>query len=165
MEKAWNLCKSVIRNLDPVLFTCATLLSLIALLLDIITMPITGMPPSPTVIFLCLFLVFFDVYFILLYTVILKRNLKKNPLLNARVEYEFYDDFFVDNTTSDSVNQRTEVKYDMIVLADESENYIYLYINKMTAHIIDKNGFTVGTEEMLKDLLRQKLPSKKIKFN
>ncbi len=31
MEKAWNLCRSVIRNLDPVLFACATLLSLISI--------------------------------------------------------------------------------------------------------------------------------------
>lgn len=31
MERAWNLIKSVIRNLDPVLFSCATLLSLISI--------------------------------------------------------------------------------------------------------------------------------------
>ena len=153
------------RKRSWIIYGVATLFVLFVLLTDIITMPLTGKAPSMVLVLCAVLILTIDIYFIFVYTVLLKKNIKKNPLLNSRVEYEFYDEFFVDITASESLSNRVEVKYSLIKSVEESENFIYICLDRVVgAHVIDKNGFTVGNEEMLKDFLREKLDAKKIKF-
>ncbi len=95
---------------------------------------------------------------------IIARSIKKSPNLNTRVDYAFYDEVFTEVTQGTQISESSTVHYAAIHRVTESETAIYLYINPMAAHIIDKRGFTSGDVTILKQLLRDRVDPKKIKF-
>jgi hypothetical protein len=108
--------------------------------------------------------VLFYGFYLFYWTVLIKKTVKKSKLLGARVEYEFDGEKLTEDTFSASVNEHVEIKYDFLVKVTESERYVYLYVNSFSAHLIDKEGFTVGTPDNLKQILREKLDPKKVKL-
>jgi hypothetical protein len=96
---------------------------------------------------------------------ILARQIRKNPAFDARVDYAFYDEVFTEVTQGEKISESSTVHYAAIHRVTESETAIYLYINSMAAHIIDKRGFTSGDVAILKQLLRDRVDPKKIKLS
>ena len=108
--------------------------------------------------------VLFCGFYLFYWTVLVKKLAKKSKLLGARVEYEFDEEKLTEDTFSETVSEHVELKYGFLVKVTESERYIYLYINAFSAHVVDKQGFTLGTPDALKQMLREKLDPKKVKF-
>lgn len=70
--------------------------------------------------------------------------------------YKFYQDCFVlKNNFSLSA-----IPYGIIVDAHETEEYFYLFISKIQAHIIPKNSFVYNTPQEMRKLLTMKLGSR-----
>ena len=92
------------------------------------------------------------------------RQIRKNSAFNARVDYAFYDEVFTEATQGEKIAEASTVHYSALHRVTESDTAIYLYVNPVAAHIIDKNGFTSGDVAILKQLLRDRVDPKKIKF-
>lgn len=70
--------------------------------------------------------------------------------------YKFYQNCFV-NTDNFTISA---VPYDIVVEAHETEEYFYLFISKIQAHIIPKDSFVYNTPEEMRKLLTMKLGSR-----
>ena len=70
--------------------------------------------------------------------------------------YKFYQNCLVnkDNFTISAI------PYDIIVDAYETDEYFYLFISKVQAHIIPKNSFVYNSPEEMRKLLTMKLGSR-----
>lgn len=62
----------------------------------------------------------------------------------------------------EAVNSRSTSKlpYEEIYCYSENKNFFYIYLNKMSAILVDKKGMTKGTVEELSTLLQEKLKRK-----
>ena len=116
-------------------------------------------------VYLLLLIAVIDVYSVLACTVLLKARIKKSPQINTTVETVFTEDSFTENSATTNMTSSSVVSYDKILKVSQDEKYLYLYIAKNAAVILDKNGFAdEGDLDYLISLLRIKLPSKKIKL-
>ena len=116
-------------------------------------------------VYLLLLIAVIDVYSVLACTVLLKARIKKSPQLNTTVETVFSEESFTENSVTTNMESRTVVSYEQVLKLTEDEKYLYLYIARNAAVILDKNGFAdEGDLDYLISLLRIKLPSKKIKL-
>ena len=88
----------------------------------------------------------------------------KQANLHTRVECTFTEEGFSEISTSDTVSEQRECKYAIITKVTESANAFYLYIAPNAAHIISKNGFTEGTENDFRTLLRTVIEPKKLRI-
>ena len=121
--------------------------------------------PDAIMIYLLMLILVIDMYSILACTVLLKARIKKSPQLNTTVETVFTEESFTENSATTNMTSSSVVSYDKILKASQDEKYLYLYIAKNAAAILDKNGFAnEGDLEYLISLLRIKLPPEKIKF-
>ena len=91
-----------------------------------------------------------------------KKTCTKQAANHTVVDYTFTEEGFVENSTSDTVTSHSENKYTVIVSVTESEHYFYLYIAPNAAHIVSKNGFTEGTENDFRILLRTVIAPQKL---
>ena len=89
---------------------------------------------------------------------------RKQAKQNTLVEFVFTEEGFTTVSRSASMAGTTECKYDMLVRVKESKNLFYLYNNARTAFIVRKDGFTEGTEEDFRLLLRTVVDSKKLRI-
>ncbi len=121
---------------------------------------------NPSVLrFLCLlFILGFDTYTILATTVLLKWRVKKQPCFNSHSEYTFYEDELVETSSTDNVSASSTVKYAQVYKVTENKHCIFIYMSGNQAFLIDKSGFTNGTAEQLRVLLRSKVDAKKLKL-
>ncbi len=102
------------------------------------------------------------VVFVLVIVVIPKisyNNSKK--LIDSNMQYIFTDDDFTIYSSCKYAMTNGTFKYDFLHKVYETNNCYYLYINKIAAYIIDKNGFENTTPEDLSKFLESKLPPKK----
>lgn len=111
----------------------------------------------------------FWTFFVLLYaglTLILPRiSLKKAISLNAECTITFLEDKIEETCVSELINESGNYSYKLIHKVCESKDYIYVFVARNRAIILDKNGFESGSEQELKAFLRTKLlEPKKIKF-
>ena len=121
--------------------------------------------PDAIMTYFLVFALVIDLYYVLYRTVILKSLIKKSPQLNTTVETVFTEDSFTENSATTNMTSSSVVSYDKILKVSQDEKYLYLYIAKNAAVILDKNGFAdEGDLDYLISLLRIKLPSKKIKL-
>ena len=81
---------------------------------------------------------------------------KKAPALDATVCFEFTDVNFTISAKNDRFDETSTSSYSNLVKVSETDAFIYLYISKVQAFIVDKSGFTEGTPEALLDLLASK---------
>lgn len=119
---------------------------------------------NPVIIYLLAVVVVLDVFYILLYTVILKKQIKNSPQLNAVVECTFTEDSINENTVTSTTTQNTLSSYDAVYKVTQDEKFIYVFVAKNAACIIDKEGFIEGDLESLVSLLKSKLDPHKIRL-
>ena len=79
----------------------------------------------------------------------------------ATVSYGFTEDGLTHNAIN---GETTSLSYDSIQKVTESPDYYFLYVAEEDAHIVSKNGFTEGTENDFRTLLRTVIDPKKLRI-
>ena len=74
----------------------------------------------------------------------------------------FTEESFIEDITSNTANSHSENKYSVITGVTESTHAFYLYIAPNAALIVAKDGFTEGTENDFRLLLRTVIDPKKL---
>ena len=98
-------------------------------------------------------------FYIVLLEIIFARQNKSFE--TTKLEYVFTDEKIIVSGQSASTKESTELLYSSLVLVRQSRKMIYLYINKTSALVVDKNGFTVGNAEKLLSLIDLRFKEKK----
>ena len=80
------------------------------------------------------------------------------------VECTFTEDSINENTVTSTTTQNTLSSYDAVYKVTQDEKFIYVFVAKNAACIIDKEGFIEGDLESLVSLLRSKLDPNKIRL-
>lgn len=75
-------------------------------------------------------------------------------------EYSFYADEFEAKANDLLIKSSSQSQYTIIKKAYERKDAFYLYISKREAHIVSKGGFTSGTADDLRQILKDKLGKK-----
>ncbi len=92
-------------------------------------------------------------------TIVTKRIAKSDKLINNIVNnISFYDEYI------ETISEKSsfKVNYNEIYNIYETNTHIYIYINKMTVMMINKNGFKIGNIEELRKFLQEKVKDKYI---
>lgn len=106
----------------------------------------------------------YGVLFAILYPILMvimvnATNKNHNAFLknNTVNHYEITEDYFIENTEQDGeIISVTKLTYDKFVKCVDYKNYIFLFITKAQAYILDKDGMTVGTVEGLMEFIEKK---------
>ncbi len=106
--------------------------------------------------------VIFGILFLLIPLILRRRNCRKQDAAHMVTECIFTEEKYTETFTSDTTQQTSERKYDIITKVTESEHAFYLYIAPNAAHIVAKDGFTEGTEQDFRILLRTVVDGKKL---
>ena len=96
--------------------------------------------------------------------IIVKRTVRKQADQESVVDYIFTEEGFEQSTVSKTIKEQQQCSYSVIVRVTESEHYFYLFIAPNAAHIVSKNGFTEGTENDFRLLLRTVIDPKKLRI-
>ena len=91
-----------------------------------------------------------------------KRAIRAQADKNNVVTYHFTDEEFEESTESVNNSSQSRNQYAVVTKVTESRRYLYLYISPTQAHIVDKQGFTEGTEQDFRALLRTVIEAKKL---
>lgn len=108
----------------------------------------------PTLIFVVLILI--------LPAMLARRTCRKQASAHIVSEYVFTVTSFTASTTTDTLKDARECKYEGIVKVTEGPLAFYLYSTSASAYVVAKSGFTQGTEEDLRRLLHTVIDYKKI---
>ena len=155
-QKKWRLITTVLCSVACVLICLALFLSLVLYLMgEELAYDTTSL------IVLGVFLVLFA-FRLFVFPALTKRTVRKQADVHTTVEYVFTADNFLEKSTSDTVNEQSECKYAVVTKVTESEHAFYLYISPLAAHIVSKNGFTEGTEQDFRMLLRTVIEPQKL---
>lgn len=106
----------------------------------------------------------YGVLFAILYPIIMvvmvsSTNKNHNAFLKSSTvnHYEFTEDYFIENTEQDGeMVSMTKLPYNKFIKCVDYKNYIFLFITKAQAYIIDKDTMTSGTVEGLVDFIEKK---------
>ena len=109
-------------------------------------------------------IIVFSMVFIFGTPILIKHIARKQAALNTVSTYLFTEEHFEDSSESTVKTELVKCKYDAIIKVTESEHYFYLFISRQAAHIVDKQGFTEGTEQDFRDLLRTVIEEKKLQI-
>ena len=102
----------------------------------------------------------FPFYVVLLEIIFLKQN--KN-FQTTTLDYTFTENKLLVVGQSASTNEKTELTYESLAKVRQTKKYIYLYINKVSALVVDKNGFSLGSSEKVMNLLKLRQSQKQNK--
>lgn len=110
------------------------------------------------------YLILFELVFlsIIYFTPILA--VKKSPGFESKVEYTFYDDYFLALTESQNMSDRSEIKYEMLTGVSKNKGDLYLFISNIQAHLVDVSEMSEDELLALRAILLKKLDMKKIKW-
>ena len=100
------------------------------------------------------------VYVMTLKVLFIKQNKKFEK---TTLNYIFTDQKILVSGQSATSKEDAEFVYTNLQGVKNTRRYIYLYINKMSALVVDKNGFTSGSAEKLLSLLDLRLSKKNLK--
>lgn len=93
---------------------------------------------------------------------LIKRAARKQAAMENVTDYLFTEEGFEQSTVSKTHRMQEQCPYSMLTGVTESERYFYLFINPRAAHIVDKHGFTEGTERDFRILLRTVIDPQKL---
>ncbi len=79
-------------------------------------------------------------------------------------DYLFTEKGFEQSTITTLYKEQQQCSYEVLVNVVESDHAFYLYVNQGTAHIVSKDGFTEGTEQDFRNLLRTVIDPKKLRI-
>ena len=83
-----------------------------------------------------------------------KKQVNKKDITNEQIfKYYFYDKYF---KIRDDINFNT-IPYYKLYKVFETKNYYYLYYNKHYSFIVNKNGFTQGTQKEFTKFIKSKM--------
>ena len=91
-----------------------------------------------------------------------KKTCTKQAAVHTVASYTFNNEGFTVASTSDTERGERVCQYTVIAKVTESESAYYLYVNHLAAHIVSKTGFTEGTEQEFRTLLRTVIEPKKL---
>ena len=96
-------------------------------------------------------------------TVSLNMAENKQDKLNQLNKYVFYEDYIEITSIEDDTRNLGTVKqyYDKIVKVKETENYLYLYINRVLFLPVIKNSLSEANLTILRGLLEKNINNKK----
>ena len=100
----------------------------------------------------------FPFYIILLKIIFYRQNKKFQTIM---LEYTFTENKLIVKGENLATKEETELNYSSLTKVKETKKYIFLYINKLSALVVDKNNFSVGSAEKVMNLLKLKKESKK----
>lgn len=78
-------------------------------------------------------------------------------LAQEGVYYTFTEQRVLIRTTQPGVEVNMHFDYSILYAVHETESDFFLFTQQKRAYIVDKNGFTTGTAEELKEVLMQKI--------
>lgn len=117
---------------------------------------------SAAISFSFYFIIFFDAVYAFACFLLPIITIKKSKSNNITVNYIFGESTFFMSAQTVNGTEKAELPYANIIKALESKNDIYLYIGKNQAYIVDKSGFTEGTLDGFKGLIRAKVKNTRL---
>ena len=100
--------------------------------------------------------IFIDAVSVYTYFIHPRVTVRKALALNTAVHFEFNDENYTVSAKSDKIDENSTSAYSTISKVTETKDFIYIFISKVQAFIVDKNGFTEGTPDGLIDFLVSK---------
>lgn len=92
----------------------------------------------------------------------IRRSLEKNG--ESECLYEFYEDHFAGDFANKLSSGHAEHSYSTITKAVENNRYFFLFINRTTAHVVDKSGMSADQAIALRGAIKNFVPEKKYKL-
>ncbi|MDR3263509.1 MAG: YcxB family protein [Clostridiales bacterium] len=107
-------------------------------------------------------------YMYLAYPRLIKKNLERQAASSPRIgdnsicHYLFYEDYFTVTASVDG-EALSVIKqyYNTLFNVCEDTEYLYIYIDRLQAFLLAKDGMTDSSFDELKKLLKSKLPAEK----
>lgn len=160
-ERLLDLNRFDIRRKKPfwILMAVCTFIVFIAFLLAR-----TFDEPSPQIDICMLMVIVLDVLYILLLIVIPKIAVKKAKLLDARLQYSFFEDHFEIHAAFEFGEETTTLQYAALTRVDARNGDLYLFISKQQAYIVDLTQMSLEQQYWLRNILQNNLEPKKVKW-
>ena len=105
-----------------------------------------------------------DVLMLFLYFVLPYLTVKKNKSLDATLTYTFEEGQFHIDASSALVTESLTSQYAAIYRVARNKTDLYLYINRVSAYIIDISSLSEEQLALLKQTLKAAIPAKKIRW-
>ncbi len=117
--------------------------------------------PITYILLILLFGLYLGYIYLLLPIISYRRFERKSEITN---EYTFFDDKMLILTTAKGIKGSSEYEYNAFFKVIETNDYIYLYISRGQALIVDKTTLSGGTSEQIRGTIIGKLGTKNYKF-
>ncbi|HOW38551.1 MAG TPA: YcxB family protein [Candidatus Izemoplasmatales bacterium] len=107
--------------------------------------------------FLWLFIVLYPILMALIFGLTIRKIYKSDLIIQNKtsVHFLFQEEFIEVEVKNDLTESKSMIRYSLLHHALNTKNYLFLYQNAMTALVVDKNAFSVGTEEDLLSVLKK----------
>ena len=105
-----------------------------------------------------------DVLMLFLYFVLPYLTVKKSKSLDATLTYTFEEGQFHIDASSALVTESLTSQYAAIYRVARNKTDLYLYINRVSAYIIDLSSLSEEQLALLKQTLKAAIPAKKIRW-
>lgn len=139
------------RTLLPV----SLVLEILLVVLTILLMSIGG--DQSLTKFLWLFIILYPILMALIFGLTIRKIYISDPIIQNKTSVHFL--FLEDQMEVEVKNEMTEsksmIRYSLLHHALNAKNYLFLYQNAMTALVVDKAAFSVGTETDLLSILKK----------
>ena len=111
-----------------------------------------------------LYILLLDTFVLFLYFVLPYLTVRKNKSLDAVLTYTFEEGQFHIDASSAMVTESLTSQYAAIYRAVRNKADLYLYINRMSAYIIDLSSLSGEQLALLERTLKAALPAKKVRW-
>ena len=135
------------------------LIGLCALILIVLSFEIVnGQIRLDSLVTLIIGAVIWPFYIILLKVLYSRQNKKLGTTL---IDYVFTDEKISIEGNGPTGIEKMDVPYTNILKISQNKRFLFLYINKESALVVDKNNFSTGSAEKVINLIKFKLSPKK----
>lgn len=105
-----------------------------------------------------------DAVMLFLYLVLPYLTIKKNKSLDATLTYTFEEEQFHIEASSALVTESLTSQYAAIYRVARNKTDLYLYINRLSAYIVDLSALSQEQLALLQQTLKAAIPAKKIRW-
>ena len=107
--------------------------------------------------FLWLFIILYPILMALIFGLTIRKIYKSDLIIQNKtsVHFLFLDDQMEVEVKNEMTESKSMIRYSLLHHALNAKNYLFLYQNAMTALVVDKAAFSVGTEEDLLSILKK----------
>ena len=107
--------------------------------------------------FLWLFIILYPILMALIFGLTIRKIYKSDLIIQNKtsVHFLFLDDQMEVEVKNEMTESKSMSRYSLLHHALNAKNYLFLYQNAMTALVVDKAAFSVGTEEDLLSILKK----------